>query len=269
MSKQENNSIYNKISEVFGSLPKNFSVLEEQIDIDLQMKYFEFSKKVKQYINADDKIENKDQLFEITTSIEEKKQLLAELASVEEVESFRCIEKYLENPDPELRDWAILAMQESRMLIESKLLDQNQVFISTGLGGKGTKLRYFIVLISNEGIDFSETQKKVVKNEFESTLKKYNVEIEELQFFKNFSTLMVMIPIEIPIKDVFKEAIGESNQFGNFLKINFIVTNVKRLSIEEITNFIDKHMDELDKEEEGDFLDDEFDELNEEDDKDN
>ncbi len=40
----------------------------------------------------------------------------------------------------------MLAFQENKMLLESSLLDENQILISTGLGGKGMKLRYFTVM---------------------------------------------------------------------------------------------------------------------------
>jgi hypothetical protein len=55
-----------------------------------------------------------------------------------------------------LKDWAALSLQESRMTLESSLLDENQVIISTGLGGKAKKLRYFAVIAAKRRENFSE-----------------------------------------------------------------------------------------------------------------
>lgn len=233
-------NIYNKIKEIFGHMSNNLNILEEQIDIDLQMEYFEFSKNLNAHKNSEEILEGKDKLFESSVSVENKKKILVELASVEEIEAFRTIEKYLKNPDKELKDWAILSLQESKMFIESKLLDENQIFISTGLGGKGSKLRYFVVLISQKKTNFTVLQKKVIQSEFDYTLKKYDGEIEEVKYAKTFSTIKAVIPLNVSIKEVFKEALDECNQYGNFLEDNFIVTNMKELSFEEIEDFLEK-----------------------------
>ena len=95
------------------------------------------------------------------------------------------------------------------MLLESKLLEENQVFISTGLGGKGSKLRYFVVLILKKSEKFSELQKKIVRNEFELMLKRNDAEIEELEFMETFATLLAILPLKVSLKDVFREAILE------------------------------------------------------------
>jgi hypothetical protein len=237
---EEEENIYDKIQEIFGQFPDNLNILEESINIDLQMEYFEFSKKIKKDLNSSNVLSAKEHLFDHEKPVSLRKKLLVQLASIEEVEAYRTIEKYLHNPDPELRDWAMLAFQESRMLLQSKFLDENQVFISTGLGGKGSSLRYFVVLIAKEAETFTELQKKIIKNEFDFTLKKHKGELENIGFEENFATLMTIVPIKVSIRDVFKEAIGESNQYGDFLKANFIVTNVKKLSLDEIKDFIHK-----------------------------
>jgi hypothetical protein len=237
---EENENLYDKIKELFGAVPGQFSSLEEKIDIDLQMKYFEFSRKIKNKSKEQDFEQFSTDLFDEHVSETYKQELLSRLASMEKVEAFRIIEKFMENPPPELRDWGILAMQESKMLLESKFLDENQVFISTGLGGKGDKLRYFIVLIGNKIECISEIQKKIIRNEFGFTLKKYNAEIEKYRFSKSLATIMAMVPMQATIKTIFEEAIAECNLYGNFLLPNFIITNVKELSFSEIRDFLEK-----------------------------
>ncbi len=242
----EHESIYNKIQELFGMIPENYNILEEEIDINLQMEYFDFSKKVKRNMTDDDKVEERYFLFEEDTIVDKKKEILVKLASLEDVQAYRAIEQYLEEPDNGLRQWAVLALQESRMLLQSNLLDENQVFISTGLGGKGNKLRYFIVLLTKDEMVFDETRKKVVNNEFGAILTAQDIEIEEVHFFNHFCTISAVIPMDVAIKQVFKNAINECNHFGDFLRDHFIVTNVKKLSESDIESFIREHAEELD-----------------------
>jgi len=108
----EEENIYKKIQDAISSLPDNFSILEEQIDIELQVEYFKFKREEKAILTDDliDKyiidLNNPDVL------VQDKKRVLVLLASVDKVEAYRSIEKYSKNPDPELREWSILAFQE-------------------------------------------------------------------------------------------------------------------------------------------------------------
>lgn len=233
-------NIYDRIQEIFGESPGSFSILEEKIDIDLQMEYFEYSGSVKKDLDGEAVLQEMNEIYNPEYTPEQKKKLLARLASIEKVEAYRFIENYLREGHKEIRNWAILALQESRMLLESKLLEENQVFISTGLGGKGSKLRYFMVLIRKDTGEFPEYQQKIIRNEFEITLKKYDAEIEKLDYPGHYATLLVIVPLKVPLKDAFHEAIRECNQYGDFLRPNFIVTNVRELNLDEIEDFLKK-----------------------------
>lgn len=204
------------------------------------MEYFDLSKKIKRSLNSELILRHKDDIFNMELSEAIRKKRLAELASIDNVVAYRTIESYVNQQPPALRSWAVLALQESRMLLESKLLDENQVFISTGLGGKGTGLRYFVVLILKSRKNFSPLYCKVIKNEFEIFTRKYNAEIEQLNFHTHFATLMLIIPIAVPVREMISEAISECNLYGNFLRTNFIVTNVRELSESEINEYLKK-----------------------------
>ena len=115
------------------------------------------------------------------------------------------------------------------------------MFISTGLGGKGSLLRYFIVLLSKKRNALNEIQKKIIHGEFEFLLNKNDSELESITFYDKFVTMVVLIPLHITIKEFFREGINECNQFGNFLRANFLVTNVKQLSADEINEFLRTH----------------------------
>ena len=237
----EEDNIYKKIQEAISSLPQNFSVLEEQIDIDLQMEYFNYGRDLKTNFPPEMILQHKADLFDQSVGLDEKKNLLVLLASQEKVEAFRIIEKYAKEPDPELRDWSILALQESRMVIQSSLMDEQQVYISTGLGGRGQKLRYFVVLIGREDDqDFSPVQKRLLKNELDFAVKKNDGELEEMNFQKNLAIGVMLLPVKSDLQGVFSAVINECNQYGDFIRPDIIITNVKRMSIDEIKKFINR-----------------------------
>lgn len=239
----DENNIYEKILGMFGKQSDNFSVLQEEVDLNMQMEYFEFSREHKDIKNPEELIARKDDLFDPTITDEEKKQLLVQLASLNEVEVYRTIERYAEDPPKSLAKWVTLALQESRMLLESNLLDEKQIFISTGLGGRGSKLRYFVVLISKEKKGFTPVQQKVIHNEIDFALKQNNSELENMRFAHYFATLLAAIPLQVSIRDLFRQAIKECNQLGDFIMPNFLVTNVKKLSDEEVIDFLENNKD--------------------------
>ncbi len=232
---------YDNIQQALESLPDNFNILEERIDIEVQKKYFEFANEVRKRNISDEYFESREELFSDEISAERKKEILSAISAVDDVKAYRTIEKYVENESSitELKQWAILAMQESRMLLQSSLLDEQQIFISTGLGGKGQKLRYFVVFINKE-IDkiLNKTQRKLVKNELIFALNKNDGVFETIDFLEGFSTALVILPIKTDLKSILKSVIEECNQYGNFLKEDMVVTNVKVLSRLEIVELL-------------------------------
>ncbi len=234
-------NIYKKIQEAISSLPENFSILEEQVDVDLQIEYFNYRRDLKTGFSDEFIQLHQSDLFDPTIPVDEKKNLLVLLASQEKVESFRMIEKYTQNPDPELREWGILALQESRMVIQSSLMDEQQVYISTGLGGKEQKLRYFVVFICNENIEeYSAVQRKLIKTELEYALTHNNGILEEISFEKDLAVAILLLPVKSDIQGVFSSVINECNQYGDFVRQDIIITNVKRMSVNEIRRFINR-----------------------------
>ncbi|MFP4664836.1 MAG: hypothetical protein ACLFM1_10455 [Bacteroidales bacterium] len=254
MNELEGNNAYEKLQQLLKEKRDNFRVMEKQVDIDVQMKYFDAAKDIKENLPDAETVlsEAREKLNDPDTDTEEKKRLLSQLASLEDVKAFRMIEAWLENPDEELADWAYLAYQESLMLMESAFSDEEKVFISSGMGGKENKLRYFVVFLHGE-LDsaFSESQKNLIKKELSYQFEKEDAELEENEFQKAYFMFSCLIPIKTNITTMFKKVISEINQFGNILSDNFLVTNVKKLSVEEIDQFIDSEMqkalDGLDK----------------------
>jgi len=233
--------VYKKLIELIEKSGKNFSILEDQIDVNVQIVFFEFLKDLQKNKRNDTLIiADSVKLNNFETTIEEKKVLLAELSNCESVEAYRILEKYQTDVDESLKSWAQLAFQHCKIGLESNLMDENKVFISTGLGGKESKLRYFIAGKHKENESFTESQRKIIKTEFEFIFKKHNSEIEKLEFFNQYYFFTSLIPIEIDLNNLISNATSECNQFGNFLRTDFLITNIKLLSIDEVETYFNK-----------------------------
>ena len=89
----EEKQFYHNIQRVLEKLPDNFSILEEQVDVELQMEYFNYGRDMKAGFSGEMIMDHKDDLFSPDVSVDEKKNLLVLLASQEKVEAFRTIEK--------------------------------------------------------------------------------------------------------------------------------------------------------------------------------
>ena len=236
--KDENNLKH--IQDALNALPEDFSILEEQIDIELQMAYFEMVKE-QRGAQFDESLitQAKKDLYDPDLDIKNKKILLVKLAGVDEIEAFRTIEAFHKQASEDIKNWSVLALQESRMVIQSSLLGEQQVFISTGLGGKGQNIRYFVAMQHSEpDTGFNKTQQKLIDSEFRFFLNKSEGELEQIEFKENFATAVFLFPLKQDLHTIFKSFIDECNQYGNFLSEDVIITNVKKLEINELKEFI-------------------------------
>jgi hypothetical protein len=237
---EDHENLIEKIRQILGGSPGKLKILEEKIDIDLQVEYYECSMRIRADRDEEWGMDHMQCLYEPGYSSETKKEILARLATMNRVECYRAIESFAKDAPEPLYSWAVLALNESRMLLESKILDENQVFISTGLGGKDDKLRYFVVLMSRTKVDLTPVQQMVIKNEFEDVLNKFEGVLEESEFSGFLATILFLLPMKYSLKSVFKEAIDECNRYGHFLNDDFIVTNVRALSFGEIEDFLER-----------------------------
>lgn len=240
---EEYENLYEKIKEILGNDPGSLQIMEEQVDMDLQVEYFESSRRMKEERDETWALEHSQYLLESGYSAEVKKEILARLATIEKVECYRTIESFVKEGEESLHQWALLSLHESRMQLESRIMDENQVFISTGLGGKDQKLRYFVVVMTRTRTDLTATHQMVIQNEFEYILRKFDAELEEIKFSGYLSTIMLLLPMYYSLRTVFTEAINECNRYGDFLNEDFIVTNVKTLSFQEIKEFLERKSD--------------------------
>lgn len=226
------------IQDILGIQPDKINIIPNSIPLETQIEYFETSKKVKENISYDTVLQNADWLFNPDISVADKKWLLAQLASITKPEAYRLIEKYLQNPDNELSDWARLAYIESRTLLESEFLNENQVIISSGLGGEDNLLRYFVVFkIQNESL--SEGQQKLLEIEIQTIIEAYQGKVEEISVHFPYINILVLLHFNAELKDIFKKIIDSCKEYQLNILEKFIITNVKKLNRKEIQHFFD------------------------------
>jgi hypothetical protein len=235
---ESNDNIYDKIKEFLGTLTGNVAILEHSIDADIQLEFNHLAEQEMDLSNPADILKKKDTLNSSGYSLDYKKKYLVELAKIGTVESHQILQNYITLPDKALEGWAMLAFQENKMLLESSLLDENQILISTGLGGKGMKLRYFTVLQTLTGKIFSAYEKKLVKSEMKFCLKSNHGELESIHFNRELCRILSVIPLQVPIQPLFERVIEECNLYGNFLDKECLITNVKILSGNQIRNLM-------------------------------
>lgn len=244
----EEGDIFKQFQSSFSKLEGHFHILEQRIPMDVQMAYFKHSGRMRGEVSGLSAMSDKEseELYgQLLADVlpEEKKEKLTKLAVSKSVKAYRLLERYTRQPqpDPAVADWAYMALMESRMSLESELLDEKQIYISSGLGGCGEKLRFFVLLLPVNNIPFQEYQRQVVEREFNFFLPKNDCDIERLTVAGHYVELLFLVPVKVNIKTILDLAINECNQYGDFLSEIFTITNVKELTREEIETLINKN----------------------------
>ena len=231
--KNDRNAL-NDLQHSLGSLKGNLHVLETNVSVEKQMEYFRFSETIKNDRLNDQSVDYQMDILNATESPPAAiKYALAFLAISGDVKAYRAIEAYHEsNPG----DWASMALMQAKITLESEFSDEKQIFISTGLGGKGSRLRFYAFFKAQEGKKFSDYQKNLIEKEIPFSIQNHQGTLEEIQIRDNYFTLLFLIHFQVDIKTMLEEAINECNQYGNFINKGFIITNVKMFSEDEIRN---------------------------------
>lgn len=240
----KNTEQWQEMNEMLAKAGAHLNILEEEIDIEIQKAYFKLARTLaktpakfqalcKQYT------EEVNYLFDENVSLDKKQEMLVVLATLDDIAIYRAIESFSKQDSP-LKKWAIVALQQSRMLIQSNLLEDPEIFISTGLGGRGRLLRYFCVFLNKKENTLERFQQDIVRTETETALKSYEGSLEQINFSEGYSTFTVLLPIDTDLKTLFENIIDECNLYGNFLNENMIITNVKKLTEDEIRGILKK-----------------------------
>jgi len=232
---ESNNNIFNEFQHAMQGMKGNLCVLETSVPVEKQMEYFRYSEKVRENSRDITVEEQTDVLNSDQSSIEEMKFAMTFLAVSGDVKAYRTLENFCKGPKNKLlNDWATMSLLQARITLDSELSDEKHVFISTGLGGEGSKLRFY-AFFKSEGLrSFSEYQRNLIEKEFPFHIRRYHGEVEEIQINDQYFSIVFLIELRADMKTMLSNAVAECNEYGNFIQTGFIVTNVKRFSQEDI-----------------------------------
>lgn len=220
---------------------ESFHVLEDLVPIEEQMEYFRYFDRMRRENSPFVRDEEIAILFSPDASVERKKKSLSRLASIPDVGAYRAIETYHSSPlESELFNWSSMSLVGSRIILSSDLSGQQQIYVSSGLGGQDKKLRFFALFTTNNRATLTDLQKEMVDREFRFQLQKAEVEIEKFEIKENYFTLLMLFPIDSDVRSSINAAVEEINQYGNFLDPKFLFTNVKILNESEIEKLLEK-----------------------------
>lgn len=242
---KEEGDVFKKFQEAFRHMRGHLHILDRQVPVEVQMEYFKYSETVRKHEatelndNVCDHLEKL--LLKEETPVDEKQLLLSRLAISRQVRAYRILEAYAANPAPELAEWSYMALMESRISLESELSEEKQIYISTGLGGRDDKLRFYLLLLTSHGQPFEAYQKQVLEREAAYALPKAGCEIELFRLGEQYAEMLCLIPVYVDIKALIDGLLAECNQYGSFLSDIYTITNMKELSQQEIDEIVEKH----------------------------
>lgn len=240
--------VFKRFRDSFDRMDGHFHILEQRVPVPTQMEYFKYSEQVRRArvnpgLAEEEYADFLEKLSDPEVTTDHKMYILSMLATTRQVKAYRMLEDYAQHPDDDVKDWAYMALLESRISLESELSDEKQIYISTGLGGKGEKLRFYVLMLSRDRNTFEEYQRRVIEREFAFYLEKANCVIERLTIYDEYVELVFLISVRADIKFTLDRVIHECNLYGNFLSGNFTITNVKEMTEEEVYDIILKNED--------------------------
>jgi hypothetical protein len=228
---RRDSDVFKGLQQSLGGLKGHLHFLDTSVPVEKQIEYFRYSENVRNNPLLTSVEEQIEVLHSPESSPKELRYALTYLAVSGDIKAYRTIESYnKEHSD----DWAAMAFLQAKITLESELSDEKQIFISTGLGGKGDKLRFSAFFKSNHLRPFSDYQRELIEKEMSYSMKQYGGETEEIKIAENYFTILFLVNVNVDIKVMFENAVNECNQYGDFINNGFIITNVKAFSDEEI-----------------------------------
>ncbi|WP_445957332.1 hypothetical protein [Yeosuana sp.] len=226
MNKKEKSEIENLLK----SIPNDFRAMENKISTKAIDEYYEIANELKGK-NKAEIIQNQNKWRELKFS-KEVKELLVYLSEIGDVKSYRKIEKIMKSGKSEILDFSYVALKFARLNLENNLFDEPIGFISTELGGKGNKLRYYFVVKSKDKIE-KEKESKLI-NELKNICNQDYSEIEEIENHGRYILVKILVSIDIAIGNIIEKLTNKCV----FLDEEYICDNVEKPT----TKFIEKWM---------------------------
>lgn len=223
------------IRDILQSIPSEFRVIENQINRSVIEEYYRILEKLL--------VENKSNTASnIAAKPDETiKEKLVRLAQKGDVKGYREIEAVIRNHEKQkVVRFAYVALKFARLHLENQLSDAPVGFISSGLGGKGNKLRYYFAMTSDKQIE-RETELEIVE-QLQIICKKCDSEFEEIENAGHCVLIKILISMEFAIGHVIEELISKFPSIDE----GYLCTNVEKPTPEFIQRWINGEFDQED-----------------------
>lgn len=231
--------LHEEIKKLMENIPAKFIISEQGINNEILKEYTEQSDSfTRSELSEDDTLFISSALFKKNIPIKTKKEALLLLSHVDNITAYREIEKYCNCPDEELKDWALLALQESRMFLETSLDEENHGFISTGLGGIGNRLRYYFLILPSTEKPFTDLQKNIIRDELTDACTRTDSIIEKIDYGETYTGLTILIPMDVNVEAVMEAGLRKCYEYGDFIHRDYHVANTGIPDDKEIQDLI-------------------------------
>ncbi|GHT51744.1 hypothetical protein AGMMS49982_10000 [Bacteroidia bacterium] len=229
------NGVFNDFQQTMRLMGRSLHILETIVPVEKQLEYFTYAERLRAHNGKDTVAQQIEALRASNSSFEQLKYALTYLATSGDVAAYRAIQEFAnKKPDARLTDWTNLSLQQAKLMMNAEFLEENQVVISTGLGGKGSKFRFYAFFRSMCLKPFSDYQRKLIEKEFAFSIDRAGGEIEQMHIAENYFYILFLNEVTIDVRDVLFNAQLICNEFGDFLDHNFTLTNVKMFDDSEI-----------------------------------
>jgi len=234
-SKKMNEKDKNEIENLLKSIPDEFRVTENEIKGEIINEYYELLE------NIDNKRRTKtlrnQNYWKDLNSSNKIKDLLVCLSEIGDVKSYRKIEEIIKSGNPEILNFSFVALKFARLKLENYLSDETVGFISSELGGKGNKLRYYFALKSKEKI--KKDSESIIVNELHNICSRNDSEFEEIENHGNYILIKILVSIDFAIGDVIENLTNKCT----FLDEEYICTNVEKPTTEFIKKWMNNKLE--------------------------
>ncbi|WPD22199.1 MAG: hypothetical protein SD837_18580 [Candidatus Electrothrix scaldis] len=218
-------------------IPEQFIVTEEELDQEVYAQFMAELEDLEPEADCAVLLGQAQELSSEALSLTQKKNILGQLAIQGAAEACQFLQQYCSNCEPDLEQWAKIALYECQMHMETDLFDEPVGLVSSGLGGEGEWLRYIFVL-ALQGECPAEEQQQDIEGTLGRVCRQNHSKVEQVQFSPSYLSVRILVPLDEAVGEVVEEVIVQLNQRDGRVREEYMVTNVAVPSEEEIQAFL-------------------------------
>lgn len=237
-----------KLMQVLSKLRLSVGIhqLQEPVPIEIQAQYYMRSREVREAIEDGSLLLDEERLIEEVEAIAGRGEwyelchICPSLAATNSIRVLRFIEGLLPELEGEPRYWALMAQLELRMRVVDSLVDEQQVVISSGLGGRGELIRLNGYCISATLAPWEPYQRDILSRELADACQKAGGEVEQEVWGDGYLIYTVLLPYHLDMAGALRGFIHQANVYGGFIHPECHVTNMEQLTHEHVMAHIDR-----------------------------